>query len=281
MRVADHLQKHCFNGGALSVEGFRSMFFARSNEIQRAIVGESARWGDARVATPLGRANWVTAMNNVNQNFIAGRTAVFLNQMRADNMWPTVTAPVFNSAGGVVPSGFRLFMTNSNPGSTIYYTVDGLDPRVRGGAVAASAVAYTPGTPIVITFPTIVRARVRSGTTWSPLTQATFYTPQDFGKLIITEIMYNPVPAGADDFEFLEFKNVGTNTLDFTTVGFSTGVTFSFTNGTRLGPGEFFVLGRNRGNLQIRYPGLIVNGVYSGRLDNGGEEPIPGTRSSG
>ena len=41
---------------------------------------------------------------------------------------------------------------------------DGLDPRTRGGAVAASAAAYTPGTPIVITFPTTVRARVRSGT---------------------------------------------------------------------------------------------------------------------
>ena len=139
------------------------MFLARSNEIQRAIVGESARWGDARVATPLGRANWVSAMNNVNVNFIGGRTAVFLNQMRTDNMWPAVTAPVFNSSGGVVSNGFRLFMTNNNPASTIYYTVDGLDPRGRGGAVAASAIAYTPGTPIVITFPTTVRARVRSG----------------------------------------------------------------------------------------------------------------------
>jgi hypothetical protein len=271
MRVADHLQKHCFNGGPLSVQGMRSMYLARSNEIQRAIVGESARWGDARVATPLGRTHWISAIMNVYNNFINGRTTVFLSQMAADGMWPAVSAPIFSSSGGVVSNGFRLFMTNNNPSSTIYYTVNGLDPRVRGGNVAASAIAYTPGTPVIINFPTIVRARVRSGTTWSPITEATFYTPQDFGKLIITEIMYNPVPAGADDFEFVELKNAGTNVLDFTAMGFDAGITFSFTNGTRLNPGQFFVLGRNRANLQVRYPGLTVHGVYSGRLDNGGE----------
>ena len=273
MRVADRLQKHCMNGGPLSVQGIRSMYLARSNEIQRAIVGESARWGDARVVSPLGRGNWVNAIMNIYNGFLGGRTAVFLNQMRNDNMWPTITAPIFNSAGGVVPNGFRLFMTNNNGGSTIYYTLNGLDPRARGGSVAVSAIAYTPGTAIVINFPTIVRARVRStGNVWGPITEGTFYTPQDFGKLIFTEIMYNPVPAGADDFEFVELKNTGTNVLDFTGMGFDAGFTFSFTNGTRLDPGQFFVLGRHRGNLQLRYPGLVVHGIYSGRLDNGGEQ---------
>jgi len=271
MRVADHLQKHCFNGGPLSVDGIRAMFLTRSNEIQRAIVGESARWGDARVASPLGRANWVSAMMNVYNGFLGGRTTVFLNQMRTDNMWPTVIAPLFSSSGGAVPNGFRLFMTNINGGSTIYYTLDGTDPRLRGGAVNPSAVAYTAGTPIVISYPTIVRARVLSGSTWSPITEATFYTGQDFSKLIITEIMYNPTPVGLDDLEFIEFKNVGTNALIFTGMGFDSGITFSFTNGTSLAPGQFFVLGRHRGNLQVRYPGLIVHGIYSGRLDNGGE----------
>jgi hypothetical protein len=276
MRVADRLQKHCFNAGPLSVQGMRSMYLARSNEIQRAIVGESARWGDARVASPLGRSHWISAVMGVYNNFITNnvvgsRTTVFLNQMRTDNMWPTVTAPVFNSPGGVVSNGFRLFMTNSNPSSTIYYTLNGIDPRLRGGGVASGALAYTPGTPIIINFPTLVRARVRAGTTWSPITEASFYTPQDLGKLIVTEIMYNPVPANADDFEFLEFKNVGTNILDFTGMGFDAGITFAFPTGTRLGPGQFFVMGRNRGSLQARYPGLAVHGVYSGRLDNGGE----------
>ncbi|HTD86552.1 MAG TPA: lamin tail domain-containing protein, partial [Candidatus Binatia bacterium] len=272
LRVADHLQKNCFNGGPLSVDGMRAMFLSRSNEIQRAIVGESARWGDARVASPLGRANWVSAIMNVYNGFMGGRTTVFLNQMRADNMWPTIVAPVFNSPGGVVQNGFRLFMTNLNGGSTIYYTLNAVDPRMRGGGISSSAVAYTPGTPIIINYPTIVRARVLAGATWSPITEATFYTGQDFSKLICTEIMYNPLPVGAgDDFEFVELKNVGTNPLIMTGMGFDSGITFSFTNGTSIAPGQFLVLGRHRGNLQARYPGLIVHGIYTGRLDNGGE----------
>ena len=272
MRVADRLQKHCMNGGPLSVEGMRAAFLTRSNEIQRAIVAESARWGNARVSPARSRGDWVAAIMNVYNGFIGGRTAVFLNQMRTDNMWPTVTAPIFSSKGGAVPNGFRLFMTNNNGGSTLYYTLDGIDPRVRGGGIASSAVAYTAGTPIVINYPTIVRARVRTtGGVWGPITEATFYTGQDFSKLIITEIMYNPVPIGADDFEFFELKNVGTNALVMTGMGFDAGVTFSFTNGTTLAPGQFFVLGRHRGNLQVRYSGLTVHGVYSGRLDNGGE----------
>lgn len=271
MRVADRVQKHCFNGGPLSVQGMRSMYLARSNEIQRAIVGESARWGDARVATPLGRGNWINAIMNVYNNFIGGRTTVFVNQMAADNMFPSLVAPRFSSSGGAISNGFSLFMTNSNAGATLFYTLDGLDPRLRGGGVAPTAIAYTANTPIILNFPTTVRARVRSGAVWSPITEAVFFTPQDFGKLIVTEIMYNPVPAGSDDFEFLEFKNAGTNILDFTAIGFDAGITFAFTNGTRLGPGQFFVLGRNRGNLQVRYTNLTVHGVYSGRLDNGGE----------
>jgi hypothetical protein len=38
-----------------------------------------------------------------------------------------------------------------------------------------------------------------------------------------------------------------------------------------LAPGQFFVLGRNAAMLQAKYPGLVVQGLYSGKLDNGGE----------
>src|SRR5262249_19726229 len=49
------------------------------------------------------------------------------------------------------------------------------------------------------------------------------------------------------------------------------GIDFTFTNGTALGPGATFLLGRNAGALQSRYPGLVVNGLYSGKLNNDGE----------
>ncbi len=271
--AADRIQKHCFNGGPLSVEGMRAAFLTRSNEIQRAIVAESARWGDAKSEPGYTRDTWISAVNSTMTGFINGRTAVLLNQLRADGTFPSNNAPAFNSRGGAVPAGFALYMTNNNASGTIYYTLNGTDPRLRGGNVSPSAVAYTPGTPILINFPLTVRARVRNGTLWSAITEATFYPAQDFSGLLFTDMMYNQPGVGAtpgEEFEFLELKNAGTNTLDLGRASFD-GITFTFTNGTRLAPGQFFVLGRNTNTLAARYPGLVVNGIFSGRLDNSGE----------
>ncbi len=91
--------------------------------------------------------------------------------------------------------------------------------------------------------------------------------------LRISEIMYNPPALGSfsgDDLEFLELENVGNGTLDLSGLVFS-GITFAFTNGTSLAPGQKFLLGRNAIALQAKYPGVIVNGLYTGRLDDGGE----------
>jgi hypothetical protein len=92
--------------------------------------------------------------------------------------------------------------------------------------------------------------------------------------LVFSEIMYNPPAEGAidgDEFEFLELKNTGTNTLNLTGLFFSDGITFAFTNGTLLGPGQLFLLARNPAALAIRYPGVVVHGVYTGKLGNDGE----------
>jgi hypothetical protein len=166
-------------------------------------------------------------------------------------------------------------MTNNNPSSTLYYTLDGTDPRLRGGNISPTAFAYTPGTPIVMNFPTTVRARVRTGgAVWSALNEGIFYPSQNFSGLMISEIMFNPPAMGVtpgDELEFIELKNGGTNLLDFTGIQFVDGVDFTFTNGTRLAPGQFLVLGRNRPALVAKYPGLNVLGIYTHHLNNGGE----------
>ena len=277
MLAADRIQKHLFNGGALSVAGMRSAFLARSNEIQRAIVAESARWGDSKRATPFTRTDWINAITPV-WTYINGRTATIVSQLQADGLFPAISAPVFSSSGGAVTNGLALYMTNNNASTTLYYTLDGSDPRLRGGGIAATALAYTPGTPIVMNFPTTVRARVvRSNLTpnvWSAITEATFYPGQDFSRLMISEIMFNPPALGAtpgDELEFIELKNAGATVLDLTGLQFTDGVDFTFTNGTRLSPGQFLVLGRNTAALAAKYPGLAVLGLYTKRLNNGGE----------
>src|SRR5688572_33417271 len=46
--------------------------------------------------------------------------SVFINQMAADNMFPSLVAPRFSSSGGAVSNGFSLYLTNSNAGATLY-----------------------------------------------------------------------------------------------------------------------------------------------------------------
>ncbi len=93
-------------------------------------------------------------------------------------------------------------------------------------------------------------------------------------NLRFSEIMYNPPdqnPYVSDDLEFLEIKNIGAAPLNLGGLTFTAGITFTFTNGTTLGAGQRFVLGRNGTALQAKYPGITINGIYTGRLDNGGE----------
>jgi hypothetical protein len=87
--------------------------------------------------------------------------------------------------------------------------------------------------------------------------------------LAIAEIMYNP--SGGQEYEFLELKNVGNATLDLGGAAFVAGIGFTFPPGWRLGPGAFAVLVGDAVAFATRHPGVPIDGVYSGRLDNAGE----------
>lgn len=270
--VGDHVQRHFFNGGALTVEKSRARFATRSNEIFAAVVAESARWGDAKREPPLTRNDWLAAVANVWNNFLPGRSTVVLNQLRVDGLYPAIEAPVFSQMGGNVLYGYNLVISNPNASGGIYYTLDGTDPRQRGGTISPTAQSYSA--PIALNSSKHVRARVSDGSTWSALVEATFYVLQDYSGLAITEIMYHPPPAGlidGDEFEFLELKNTANNAIDLSGLSFTNGITFSFTNGTILGPGQFFVLVRNATRFRTKYPSVAVGGIYAGGLENGGE----------
>jgi hypothetical protein len=284
VRFGDRAQKHFFNGGALTPSNNAVRFLASASVIINAVVGESARWGDARkTGVPAGQIGtgvtftrdewWRPEIDKMTTNFFQHLTADNVARLRAGNLYPAVGAPNFSQFGGGVPAGFNLSITHSNAGGTIFYTIDGSDPRVYGsGAVASSAVTYS--VPVPINAPTFVRARVLYNSVWSALVETTFYPPQDLSRLALTEIMYNPPSVGVtsgDEFEFLELKNTGTNTLNLSGLTFTAGINFTFTNGTTLLPGAFFVLARNAAAFATKYPGVTVNGIYSGKLDNGGE----------
>ncbi len=181
-----------------------------------------------------------------------------------------IRPPAFNQNGGDVPAGFQIVISGTN--STIYFTTDGSDPRLLGGAISPVAQNYQQ--PFALNAQATVTARIRNGTNWSGLTKAVFYTPQDLSTLAITEIMYNPPAFGAypgGDLEFLELKNTGVATLNLSALTFTNGINFTFPNGTLLLPGQFFVLARNASAFALKYPGVALNGTYTGQLDNSGE----------
>ena len=283
LRFADRVQKHFFNGGALAPSNNIARLLGSASVISNAVSAESARWGDARkVANPAGQTPtgqtftrneyWQPEIDKLATNFLPGLTAFHLGRLQTGNLYPLVGAPVFNQFGGSVTGGFALTITHTNVSGTIYFTTDQSDPRVYGsGAVAPGAQAYAA--PVPVNAPTVVRARVFDGATWSALVEAVFYPPQDFSKLALTELMYNPPRLGAvdgDEFEFLELKNTGTNTLNLSGLNFS-GIGFTFTNGTTLAPGEFVVLVRNAPSFAFKYPAVTIHGTYTGSLNNGGE----------
>ncbi len=268
--VADHVHRHFFNQGVLTAPRAREIFTNRTAQLDRAVVGESARWGDAKRAAPFTRTDWLNAVNSVLNNFLPQRSGVVLNQLRSAGLYPNVTAPSFNQHGGNITNGFPLAM--SAPAGTIYYTLDGTDPRLTGGAISPGARTY--GGPIALTETSEVKARVWNGSTWSALNESSFTVIQTFTELFITELMYHP--PGTDEFthtqlEFIELKNVGNEELDLSGVQFTAGIRYTFPLGTRLAPGAFVVLVSNPLGFASRYPGIPFDGVYTGQLSNSGE----------
>lgn len=209
-------------------------------------------------------------------SYFPQRTAILLGQLVQAGLYPKLEAPEFNRHGGTIPRGFELSM--SAPAGAILFTLDGGDPRLAGGKAAPGALAYSSSIPLLKS--ALVKARAREGAVWSALNEAAFIleTPP---PLRLTELMYHPPDAGvaggydAEEFEFVELKNIGAETLDLAGFRLAGGVDFEFSAGTvrELSPGAFLLVVSNLAAFRSRYlaAGLSIAGEYEGRLDNGGE----------
>ncbi len=86
--------------------------------------------------------------------------------------------------------------------------------------------------------------------------------------LRITELMYNPASGRA---EYIELRNTGATPLDLTGVTFVNGVTFTF-GALILPAGGYTVITSDAAVFAAQFPGVNIAGVYTNRLDNGGEQ---------
>lgn len=280
---SDHVYKHFFNNGALTPAASQQRLLNRSYEIDTAVIAESARWGDSKVHPPRTKDDdWVPAISWLINNYFPTRTQIVLQQLKADNLYPAIDPPVFYHSTAEIKnnifnlsSGNTVVLKNNNALQTgsIYYTLDGSDPRAIGGAVRSSASDGGDETEIVVSASVVLKARVKDGSTWSALHETILNTGDYLSGVKVTEIHYNPLPEGAisgNEFEFLEFKNVGTSPVMLDGAYFIDGIGYTFPNGTIIEPDSFVVLASNAAMFQQRY-GFAPFGEYSGQLDNAGE----------
>jgi hypothetical protein len=278
MAFADAVHRQFFNGGVFTPEANDARWMSRASEIDLAIIAESARWGDTR-GSELSTRNeaWLEKINSIRYDYFPFRTDIVFDQIKARGWFPATDAPVFaEQHGGAVASGpFTLTINNPNGSGTIYYTLDGSDPRGKAtlnpptaAPVLPGAIAY--GGAITLTETAHVTARVLDGGEWSALNEATFVLPALGSNLRVTEMMYHP--QNPDSLaEYIELQNVGGEPINLINTEFTEGIHFTFPQ-MIVAPGEYVVLVRNAEVFDTVYgPGHSVIGEYVGALDDAGE----------
>jgi hypothetical protein len=150
LRFADHVHRAFFNGGPLYVAPGRSAwdpahpednrpaasYAELANTIEKAMLVENARWGD--VSGTYTMTQWRTERDYLVNTYLVQRPGIVLGQLRSAGLYPGVDAPIFQidgtyQHGGHVATGARLSIT----GGTVWYTLDGNDPRLSAQAAQA------------------------------------------------------------------------------------------------------------------------------------------------
>ena len=257
--------------------------------------------GSRSFRSPRGGATprWTHRNRRARETALAGggrRGGPFLPDADGGGDWPASgprlvpaverAAPVyqrFSAARGEIAAGDSLTIQHTNGSGTVYYTLDGSDPRLPHfldpnngpqGEVAPGASMYTGA--ITLDGTTTVKARVLNNGGWSALTHAVYSPASVRDSIRITEIMYHPMdaPAGNPDAEFIELQNIGDTAVDLTGVAFTAGVSFTFPS-ISLAPGAYIVVVLNTAAFESVYgPGINVAGEFGGRLSNGGERIV-------
>jgi len=152
MLFADRVHRFLLNGGVLTPESLIARYERLSGEVEMAIIGESARWGDEHHGTPLTLEDWYDRDERYNDGragrgwilnyYLPQRTGIVLHQFRSAKLYPNVDAPVFYvdgryQHGGAVATGGEIAMRDAD--GTIWYTLDGSDPRLPERAASAGA----------------------------------------------------------------------------------------------------------------------------------------------
>ena len=154
-RFADRVYEHLYDDGALSPQANIDRLNAIAAQIDRAIVGESARWGDGRldqVNPPATRdSTWIPRIRELNERYFPDRNGRLVTQYLEAGLYSPVEPPRFDPPGGQVTPDSELQLT-ANEGD-VFFTTDGSDPRLPGGEINFQRTDLQHAQPGVRDFP--------------------------------------------------------------------------------------------------------------------------------
>ncbi|MBN2271198.1 MAG: lamin tail domain-containing protein [Sedimentisphaerales bacterium] len=105
MLFGDHVHRQMFNDGpgtaARSYERYKEL----ADEIELAIIAESARWGDQATTSPYTLATWQSTCDYVLNTYMPQRSAIVLNQLRNAGLYPDLESPEVHVNGSYKNGG--------------------------------------------------------------------------------------------------------------------------------------------------------------------------------
>ncbi|MFA9389022.1 MAG: sugar-binding protein [Prolixibacteraceae bacterium] len=279
-RFADRAYQLYFNDGVLTPEKTAETFLNRTYEYDTAVVAESARWGDVDGWTTYTKDDsWIPIVERTVAEYFPQRTDIVIGQLQYAGLLSNIPVPEFRLNNLVqtnelleIAAGTSISIRNAHTSGSLKYTLDGSDPRAAGGGISLTAVDGGNLTDQSIWQTTIIKARIYANNEWSSLHTLKVVVDKVIDGLQITEIQYNPLGQdglSGSEFEFIEFKNRGTENISLTAASFN-GIQYTFSGDAVIHPDQFLVLASSAYSFEQRY-GFQPYGEYEGQLDNGGE----------
>lgn len=148
-RFSDRAQMHLSGDGALTPTQCDERWMKYATEIDRAVIAESARWGDFRnAADPYNRDDWLTELNRLRDTYFPVRTENVITALQGADLYSEVDPPSLTidgslSEGGYLAPGSTLSAASSD--GSIYYTTDGSDPLLPDGTINQDAISFAIG----------------------------------------------------------------------------------------------------------------------------------------
>jgi hypothetical protein len=289
VRFANRAWNQLTGNGIFTQDQNTERFNKRADQIDMAIIAESARWGGARTSTAKTKADWLNELDVVRNKYFPYRTNIVIGQLEDLDLFPTVKAPHVKDAEEkslesevFIAASTDITITNPQGSGDLYYTIDGSDPRIVGGEVNENAIRISSGKTLAISSSMVLKTRIVINNKWSASNEITFIADQtDYSHFKVTEINYHPRISivGADTtfdevYEFIEFKNTSmTEGLNLTGLVIDSAVYYEFPENYILAPDQYYVVASKPGYFFERY-GTHPSGNYQRNFSNAGERVI-------